>query len=77
MPKRMRAKQNLNMFEREWEEAKTYLVPPQIHSPIPINFPKNIQRKTNENKFTTNNLTKKKRQPTSSSPNITVPPRIE
>lgn len=33
------------MLEREREEAKTYLITPQNSFTIPINFPKNIQRK--------------------------------
>lgn len=48
----MRGKQTLNMFEREWEEAKTYLVPPPNSLTHSNQLPE--QRKTNENKFTTN-----------------------
>lgn len=44
MPTRMRGKQNLNKFKREWEEAKTYLIPPPNsfnHSnQLPKKYPK-------------------------------------
>lgn len=28
IPRRIRGKQNLNMFKTEWEEAQTFLIPP-------------------------------------------------